>query len=66
MTATCEVIDVYGDRHIVDRAALESEGRTQIPLYTKSGVKLADYYASMKWWGKCTTIHRENIARVLP
>ena len=65
---TVTVVDVYGREHLVDRSILEAGIRTQIPLYTKSGKRLCDYYAEMGWSGrgKSTTIHRQNIAQVRP
>jgi hypothetical protein len=63
--ATMQIIDVYGDSYIID-ADWYARGRVQIPLYTKNGKRrLSDYYESMGWKNRCTTIHRDNIASVV-
>lgn len=61
------VRDVYGRLSRVDGDILAAGKRAQIPLYTKSGQRLIDYYDRMGWLGRglCTTIHRENIAEVI-
>lgn len=64
---TMRVIDVYGEQHVISRSGYDS-GRTQIALYTKNGKrKLSEYYEAMGWSarGRCTTIHRQNIAQVV-
>ena len=63
--ATLRVLDVYGNVHVVSRQHFEA-GKVQIPLFTKSGMRLSEYHALMNWHGKPTTIHRENIAKVQP
>lgn len=59
-----KVRTVYGDTLRVSREQYDA-GRVQLSIYTATGRKLADYYAQMNWWGKSTTLHRENIAEVL-
>jgi hypothetical protein len=62
------IVDCYGGTHRVDAAQLEDKRRTQLTLYKANGVKVSTWLERMNWSGRgmCTTIHRENIARVLP
>jgi len=63
------VLDVYGDRHRIDRAQYDA-GRTQLTRYTDNGKRLSDWYAEMGWRpyddGRSPTIHRGNVARFEP
>lgn len=64
---TINVIDVYGDKHVVCRKSYES-GRNQVSLCTKNGkMKLYEYYERMgrTIQGRCVSIHRDNIASVV-
>ena len=57
-----QVTTVYGDKYYVNPAHLAS-ARTQIPMYTKDGLKLSltQKGESMQRRGKCLSIHRDNI-----
>lgn len=63
------VLDVYGDRHRIDRAQYES-GRVQLTRYTDTGRKMSEWVAAMGWkpygGGRSPTIHRENIREFQP
>ena len=66
MTAeTIRVRTVRGDVLAVSRAQYEA-GRTQLSIYTATGKRLCDYYETMRWGRRPTTLHRANIAEVLP
>ena len=63
---TMKVRTVYGDVFTVSREHYD-RGRTQLALYTANGKRrLSDYYAQMNWCDKPTTLHRDNIAEILP
>lgn len=69
---TMTVLTVYGDKFIVSREHYD-RGKTQLPMFTKTGQRLSEYYASMGWYSKpCTlhpapcTLHRDNIKEILP
>lgn len=58
------VRDVYGDIHYVSAEDFRS-GRTQLHRYTSTGRRLSDYYETMGWSGRPTTLHRDNVAEIL-
>ena len=58
-----QVVDVYGRKHIINRADYERAGRVQLPLYNRRGVKLADDSRGARG-GRVVSIHRQNIAQV--
>ena len=62
--AVLKVRTVYGHTLLVSREHYESE-RTQLAMYTSTGRRLSDHYASMGWASKPCTLHRANIEEVL-
>lgn len=57
-TVTGEVLTVSREHY--DR------GKTQIPIFTKTGKRLSDHHERMGWRWKPSTLHRGNIAEILP
>lgn len=62
---TMKVRTRHGDTLIVSREHYD-RGKTQLPIFTSTGMRLSDYHDRMGWRAKATTLHRENIAEVLP
>lgn len=65
MANTIKVLDVWGNTHLIDAHQFHNTKRVQISRYAASGARFADYYASMNWHNKVTTIHRQNIASIV-
>lgn len=61
------VVTVYGDEMNISRKHYDA-GWTQIPILTSTGRRLSEYHAEMNWGAmqRPETIHRENIASVIP
>lgn len=59
---------VYGETRIIARADLDNPARTQLPIYTSAGRPKNHHNGAMGWSKAAlpTTLHRGNIAEVLP
>jgi hypothetical protein len=56
-----KAVDAYGKDVVIDKDQYVKGVRTQITLYTETGIRLCDWHLRMRW-NKPSTIHRANIA----